>query len=244
MTPEMIPDIQQLYRVTEATWPPERLWQQEGITLRDGAGGGKRVSAATCDDVPSAQVLTRAEGAMRDLGQAPLFMIREGEAALDHMLESQGYRIIDPVTLYRLPVAALTDKPIPPVTAFSIWEPLAIMKELWAQDGIGPERLAVMGRAKQKTSLLARWNEQPAGAAFVGLHAGVAMVHAVIVTPQQRRQGVAQWMMRKAAFWTEAQGAQWLSVLCVTENIAANRLYQGLGFEAVGSYHYRIKEKT
>lgn len=238
----MTPDVHQLYRVTEGTWPPARVWGKDGITLRDGAGGGKRVSAATSEGVPARAALADAEAAMLAMGQTPLFMIRAGEADLDAMLAAEGYCVIDPVTLYRLPTAQLTDKPIPPVTAFAIWEPLAIMMELWAQDGIGPARVAVMERAQIKTGLLARWNEQPAGAAFVGVHDGVAMVHAVIVAAHQRRQGVAQWLMRKAAFWAQEQGAAWISVLCVKENLAANRLYQGLGFEAVGSYHYRIKE--
>lgn len=238
----MKPDATHLYAVTEGTWPPARVWVQDGITLRDGAGGGKRVSAATCAQVPQPEALARAEMSMREMGQTPLFMIREGDDALDAMLERQGYHVIDPVTSYICPTQTLTDRPIPPVTAFSIWEPLAIMVELWAIDGIGPARLAVMKRAKVKTGILARWNEQPAGAAFAAVHDGVAMVHAVIVPPHQRRQGVAQWIMRKAAFWAQEQGADWLSVLCVKDNKGANALYQGLGFEPVGSYHYRIKE--
>ena len=69
------------------------------------------------------------------------------------------------------------------------------------------------------------------------------MVHGVEVLDHQRRQGVAQWMMRKAAFWAAEQGATRLSVACVAANDAANALYEGLGFQRAGGYHYRIKEK-
>lgn len=238
------PDVHLLYGVTEATWPPARVWAADGITFRDGAGGGKRVSSATTGRPPTPDALAKAETTMRDLGQSPLFMIRAGDDALDAQLEANGYKIIDPVTLYVLPIAALTDVPIPRVTAFAIWEPLAIMTEIWAKGGIGPERLAVMDRAHTKTGILSRWNEQPAGVAFAALHDGVCMVHGVEVLPHQRRQGVAQWMMRMAAFWAADQGANWISVLCVTANQNANKLYQGLGFEAVGTYHYRIRETT
>ena len=237
----MTPSAQQLYAVTEETWPPARRFRHGPWVLRDGAGGGKRVSAATAEEPVTPEDIPTAEGAMVKMGQAPLFMIREGEAALDALLAEAGYEVIDPVTLYTLPIDRLTDLPIPRVTAFEIWEPLAIMREIWAVGGIGPARLDVMARAETKTAIFSRWDEKPAGVAFAGVHDGVCMVHAVEVPPHQRRKGVAGWIMRRAAFWGAAQGASHMSVLCVEENTAANALYQGLGFSKAGRYHYRIK---
>lgn len=233
-------DALQLYDVVESTWPPARIWSDGPWTLRDGAGGGKRVSAATGSGGVVDGDIAPAEAAMREIGQTPLFMIREGDDALDALLAARGYDLIDEVVLYKAPIGILTDLPIPPVTCFPIWEPLAIMSEIWAQGGIGPERLDVMERAKIKTGVLARWNEQPAGVAFAGVHDGVAMVHAVEVLPHQRKQGVAQWLMRAAAIWAENQGATQIAVLCVTANKPANALYTKLGFARAGTYHYRI----
>lgn len=230
----MMPDAQRLYGVVERTWPPAQLQTVGGWTIRNGAGGGKRVSAAT-----GAGDIAQAEDAMRAIGQTPLFMIRAGDEALDSELDKRGYDLIDEVVLYAAPVELLTNLEIPPVTCFNIWEPLAIMAEIWAQGGIGPERLAVMQRAHCKTAILSRWNEKPAGVAFAGVHDGVAMVHAVEVLPHQRKMGVAQWMMRAAAFWAERQGASHLAVLCVAQNKPANALYTKLGFTPVGTYHYR-----
>lgn len=237
----MTPSAQQLYEVCERTWPPARQFAQGCWTLRDGQGGGKRVSAATANGDVTGEDIAQAAAGMVAMGQAPLFMIREGEAVLDRMLADQGYHIVDPVTLYSLPIGQLTDVPIPRVTAFCIWEPLAIMREIWAQGGIGPARLAVMERAEIKTGIFSRWNEKPGGVAFAGIHGDVCMVHAVEVLSHQRRMGVAQWMMRAAAFWAQAQGAQHMSVLCVEQNKAANQLYLGLGFQPAGRYHYRHK---
>ncbi|MGJ8595136.1 GNAT family N-acetyltransferase [Sulfitobacter sp.] len=235
----MTPDAATLYDVCEATWPPARSWAEGAWTLRDGAGGGKRVSAATAlGDVTDSDI-PAAEAAMREIGQRPLFMIREGDGALDSMLAARGYELIDEVQLYVAPIDLLTDVPIPRVTCFTIWEPLAIMTEIWAAGGVGSARLDVMERAKNKTGILARWNEKPGGVAYVGLHDGVTMVHAVEVSPHQRNQGVAQWMMRAAAFWGAKQGATHIAVLCVTENKPANALYTKLGFTPVGTYHYR-----
>lgn len=235
----MMPDAQKLYAVTEATWPPLRRWQQGSWVLRDGAGGGKRVSAATADGPVTDTDIAQAEAAMQARSQRPLFMIREGDGVLDAALAARGYDMIDEVVLYAAPVGNLSDKAVPRVTCFCIWEPLAIMAEIWAKGGIGPARLAVMARARTKTGILSRWNEKPAGVAFVAVHDGVAMVHAVEVLAHQRKQGVAEWMMRAAAFWAAQHGAAHLAVLCVKDNKPANAFYTKLGFNRIGTYHYR-----
>lgn len=229
-----------LCAASEATWPPARRWDAAPWVIRDGAGGGKRASAATARGEVSDADIALAEAQMREASQTPLFMIREGEGALDALLAARGYAAIDEVVIYHAPITLLTDTPLPPVTCFTIWEPLAIMAEIWAQGGIGPARLAVMGRAGVKTGILARWREKPAGVAFAALDGDVAMVHAVEVLPHQRKQGVAEWMMRAAALWAAEQGAAHLSVLCVADNLPANALYTKLGFARAGTYHYRI----
>ncbi|WP_415922199.1 GNAT family N-acetyltransferase [Tateyamaria sp. SN6-1] len=233
-------DTARLLDAVEGTWPPARAMRTGPWTIRDGAGGGKRVCAATAEAPVTVPDIATAEDAMTAMDQPRLFMLRAGEAALDDILAARGYQVIDPVTLYDAPVSLLTDIPIPRVTAFAIWEPLAIMVEIWAAGGIGPERLNVMHRAAVKAGILARHADQPAGAGFVGLHDGVAMVHAVEVLPHQRRKGVAAWIMRRAAFWAAEQGADRLAVLCTDANVPANALYQRLGFKRACGYHYRI----
>ena len=235
----MTANAPQLFETCDHTWPAARRFTVGNWTLREGQGGGKRVSAATALGPVDSDDILQAETAMRAMGQQPLFMIRQGDDVLDALLETQGYAIIDPVILYTLPIAQLTDVPIPRVTAFTIWEPLAIMTEIWARGGIGAERLDVMARARVKTGVLARWNEKPACVAFAGVHENVCMVHAVEVLPHQRRQGVAEWLMRAAAYWGQTEGATHLAVLCVAQNIGANAFYRSLGFAATGRYHYR-----
>ncbi|MCK0151817.1 GNAT family N-acetyltransferase [Marivita sp. S6314] len=240
----MMPDVETLYAVTEATWPPADHTPAGPWILRTGAGGGKRVSAATAQGDWREDDLSAAETAMRMLGQTPLFMIREGEDALDTALAGRGYEIIDPVNLWACPVEALTTVPVPRVTAFAIWEPLAIMRDIWAAGGIGDARIAVMERADgPKTGLLGRINDKPAGAGFCAIHDGIAMVHALEIVPHHRRKGLGVWMMRQAAFWAKGQGANWMSVLCTRANDGANGLYASLGMTVVGQYHYRILPK-
>lgn len=229
-----------LFDVIDATWPAARMDQRGPWTLRAGQGGGSRVSAATAHAPVGPDDLAMAEDAMREIGQKPLFMIRPGDEALDVMLAERGYDIVDPVVIYTCPVGQLTDLAIPRVTVFTIWEPLAIMREIWAAGGIGPARLAVMDRAKgPKTGLLARHRDKPGGTAYTAIHQGTAMVHAVEIPPHQRKQGLGGWIMRAAAFWAAEQGADTISVMCTRANAGANALYASLGMTVVGQYHYR-----
>jgi len=229
-----------MYAAIDGTWPAAAHRTMGPWTLRDGQGGGKRVSAATAARSVTAAEIAGAEAAMRAMGQRPLVMVPASEDVLDAQLAERAYPIVDPTNCYAIDIARLTDIPIPRVTAFAIWEPLAIMEEIWAKGGIGPARLAVMERAAVKTGILARWNEKPAGVAFAAVHDGLAMVHAVEVLAHQRRQGVAQWIMRRAAIWAAEHGADTLAVLTTEANVGANALYRGLGFEKVCGYHYRI----
>ncbi|UWQ75274.1 GNAT family N-acetyltransferase [Leisingera sp. M658] len=232
------------YALTEATWPPASTRGLGPVTLRDGQGGGSRVSAATVHGTASDAEIAAAEDAMRAMGQDGLFMIRDGETELDAQLAARGYAVKDPVNLWTCPAAHLTDIPVPRVTAFCVWEPLAIQREIWEQGGIGPERLAVMQRVQgPKTGLLARHKDKPAGAGFVAIHNGVAIVHALEILPHQRRCGMGAWMMRQAAFWALENGAGELAVLCTKRNEGANGLYASLGMKCTGQYHYRILQK-
>jgi ribosomal protein S18 acetylase RimI-like enzyme len=231
----MTPDT--LAQVMEATWPPARAWACGPFTLRDGAGGGKRVSAASCDAAWSEADLRAAEAAMAQ----PLFLIRDGDAALDAALGARGYHVVDPVLAYAAPVAALAGD-VPWLTAFAHWPPLAIAGDLWAEGGIGAARVQVMDRVTgQKTAVLARLEDRPAGVAFVALAGEEAMLHALEVRPSHRRRGVAATVLRAAANWAQAQGAVRLSLVVTAQNLAARALYTRAGMQVVGQYHYRMK---
>ncbi len=241
----MTPDVHTLYAVTEATWPPARTWRDGPWMLRDGAGGGKRVSAATAEGPVTADDIAIAEAGMRAMGQPPLFMIREGDEALDAHLAERGYAIIDPVNLYVGPVAPLTQEPPARATAYAIWEPLEIQKDIWAEGGIGPARLAVMQRAEgPKTAILTRNGQHPAGVAYAALHGDIAMMHALEVRAEDRLTGQGRNATKQAALWAAQNGGTYLATLCTQENTGANALYTSLGMAPVGQYHYRIREEA
>jgi len=240
-----LPDLATLYDVVEHTWPAAKLCEVGPWTLREGAGGGKRVSAATARAPCAAEDVPLAAERMRQMGQPPLFMIRQGEDALDTMLTQLGYEVIDPVNIWACPVAALCTHRPPRTTSFNLWEPMAIQRDIWADGGIGPGRIAVMERAQgPKTALFGRHENRPAATGFVAIHAGIAMVHALEVRTPHRRAGMGRHLMIEAAFWAGDQGAAHLAVICTKANAAANALYTSLGMALVGEYHYRILKEA
>lgn len=216
-----------------ATWPPARSWDQDGWTLRDGAGGGKRVAAA------SASSGARAADLAGLMPEGPLAMLRPDQDPLDAELAALGYGMVDPTLVYAAPLADLAQKP-PHVSLFDIWPPLAIMREIWADGGVGPARLAVMDRAADpKTAFIARLSDRAVGCGFCAIHDGVAMLHAVETAPTFRRKGAARTMLYGAAYWAQAQGADWLALAVTEANADARALYEGAGMQQVTRYHYR-----
>lgn len=228
-----------LFEVIDATWPAVSTRMAGGFLVREGLGGGSRVSCASLETPLESAVLDAAIDAHRALGQQPKFIIRPGEEALDAALDARGFELFDPVVIYDAPLASLSAE-VPPVTAFAHWPPLAITREVWAEAEIGAGRQAVAGRAPApKSAILGRTNDRAAGAAFVGIHKDTAMLHALAVLPEFRRRGVARNIMAEAVRWASAEGASRLSLVVTRRNEAANALYLELGMEAACYYHYR-----
>ena len=237
------PDLSKLYDLIDQSWPAAE-WQSIGPwTIRRGDGGGSRVSSATATRSASSDHLAGAEDAMRYLGQTPQFMIRVGEDDLDQTLEMAGYAVKDPTVLMAVPVTAIATERPKTLSSFAVASPLACQRSVWAAGGIGSERLAVMDRfTLSKTTLLGRRSETPAGAAFVAADGPHAMLHALEVAAPHRRTGLGRDMTVSAAFWAQAQGAQWFTLLVTRANEGAIALYSSLGMSIVGQYHYRIKQ--
>ncbi|QUS36504.1 GNAT family N-acetyltransferase [Falsirhodobacter algicola] len=203
----------------EPTWPPARQWRQGPWVLRDGAGGGGRVSAATL------------EGPY-DGAPPPFVMVREGEEALDRALVAAGYGQEDEVTLYLAPVADLAA----PAAVRAEWPPGPDAVAMWAASGrITAPRLAVMARCGCPRTIIAC----EGGAVFAAVNGDLAVLHALEVAPQQRRRGLARRLVQGAAQWAADRGAARLGLVVSADNAPARALYAALGMAEVGRYHYR-----
>ncbi len=233
MTPETLAEVM------EATWPPAQRVRLGPWWLREGAGGGQRVSAASPAGAWDEADIPQAEAAMDAMGQPRLWVVY-GDARLDAALAARGYRRHDPVVAYAASVSLLAGE-LSSMATFPHWPPLAMACDIWAEGGIGPARVAVMARATgAKTAILGRSADTPSGAAFVAIHREVAMLHALEVRPALRRQGSAHNILVAAANWAQDQGAETLSLVVTEQNSPARALYEAQGMVAVGRYHYRV----
>lgn len=224
----------------EATWPPAAATRIGAWLLRDGKGGGKRVSAATLAGVFDPNTIANAEDAMHVAGMQPLFQLGPDDAALDAALAARGYKLIDPVVIYSCKLSEIAQTAPPPMATFPHWPPLGIAVDLWVEGGVGPARLDVMQRVLgPKTAILARSADRAAGVAFVAIHGTFAMLHALDVTPVLRRKGAARHILQAAADWARLQGATDLGLAVTAANVPARALYASFGMQAVGQYHYR-----
>jgi N-acetylglutamate synthase len=223
-----------LFAALDATWPAASARRVGPFMLRDGANGGKRVSAAvlegTFDD--AALDAIEAEGAL-------LIQVRDGQGNLDSALQARGYDVVDPTIHYVAPIGTLAEKPRP-VSLLSCWPPLEIQRQIWADGGIGRSRVAVMERAcDPKQAFISRFRNRAAGVGFVAIHDGIAMMHALQVEPDFRRAGVARYMVRGMAHWAQGQGADQFALAVTEANTAARALYAALGMTEAARYHYR-----
>lgn len=239
----MTPEVLALFQAVDATWAPFAIHKTALWTIRDGKGGGKRVSAASALGSVTASDVQSAETAMAGLGQTPLFMIRGDEPELDSLLDGLGYGIIDPVDILSAQTRDLAEYNQPKLEVIFTADPIAILAEIWAEGGIGRSRLDVMRRVKgKKTYLLGRHDNKPVASAFAAVHGEFVMVHAVEVRPTARRRGVARRLMNAAAWWGQELGAKYVVCLTTSENTPAQTLYRNMGMEVVAQYHYRIKK--
>lgn len=227
----------------EATWPPVETAAAGGFRVGRGAGAGGRCGSARLTGEWSPSDIALAEACHDRWRQPRLFRVMEDERALIASLQARGYRPETPTLVLEAKVGELAAVRPPPVTSFAIWPPLAIQRHIWDETGIDAARRSVMDRTPApKAALLGRIRDRAAAAGFVAA-AGigseqVAMLHALEVLPQFRRQGLAGWLVREAAIWAQGQGASRLALAVTEANAPARALYDSLGFVLAGRYLY------
>ena len=189
----MTPDLARLMDALEATWPPAETARIGGWRVRRGQGGGSRVSSVRPVAEPCCalgEAIARAEDMQRAWGQTPLFQMTEADAALDAELATRGYATKDPTVFMAASAADLAGRDPAPVRPVEAAAPLAAMEAIWATDGVGSERLAVMARASQpKTHFALRLDDRICGVAFVAVDREMAMLHALVTDPGALRRG-------------------------------------------------------
>ncbi|RCW84083.1 GNAT family N-acetyltransferase [Paracoccus lutimaris] len=240
----MTPGDPDLARAFETTWPAAEYADAGAFRVGRGHGAGGRVSSARAlrpdwdeADIPAVEAIHRR------WRQRAMFRLPDCDDALAKALIARGYQRQNPTAIMALDCAALRDRDVPGMTAFTIWPPLAIQGDIWAAGNIGAARQAVMPRvALPRTAILGRHEDRAAGAAFVAVDGPVAMIHAIEVAPGFRRKGLAGWLIRRAATWADAQGATRLGLAVSRANTSARALYDRMGFAETGGYAYWARD--
>ena len=242
MTAEFALSKQRIFDTIDATWAPARIVDHGPFRIRVGKGGGSRVSSASLHESNATEASVRAASdLMRENGQAPLFMIRPGEEALDQLLDGMGFQIGSPTVVFSGPTADMAEHAPKGIATIGSDFPMAIHRALWLDAEIGPERISVMNRVSNpKAYFLGRFNEQAAGTVFVATDGASAMLHALYISPFARNNGVGQNLTFACAKWALSCGADTLLLLTTTDNSKARSLYSKIGMREVSQYHYRI----
>lgn len=230
----------------ETTWPAPEQVRAGGFIVGRGFGAGGRVSSArkAAPDWTEAD-LDAAEALHAQWQQPALFRVSDGDLALRQALALRGYAPAIPTAIMACDIGPLAEGPIPPVTTFAVWQPLAIQRDIWAAGNISAPRQQIMDHVTlPKTSILGRVTDRAAGAAFVAAEGEVAMIHAIEVLPPFRRMGLAGWILRQAAQWGQSVGAKRLVLAVGRGNDNAVALYGKMGFRLLGGYDYWQKPQA
>ena len=227
----MTNDPDRYFKAIDQTWPASAYVRRDGWLLRDGRGGGKRVSAAS--RLERDATLDSALDWFDGRNETPLFMIGPKDADLDQSLGQQGYSIVDPTDLLSIDPNQIAEE-----TEVLFQNSVSVeARQIWEQGGIGQARIDVMERAKGPKFYM----ELPKKAVgFFAVSDAIAMVHALEVSKHARRQGCGAMLMKAAAFQAKELGAGELVVLTVKANQPAQSLYRNFGFRGVSQYHYRL----
>lgn len=226
-------------------WPPHAARVRDGWVLRFSGGGSQRANSVLTlawEGADTEAAIDDAERDYRARGQTPIFQIVDisQPSDLDARLAARGYASLDR-TLLMVKPAAPAAAPARAVSrhgeAPAAW--LDIYLSTLSTDRRAAAPAIVAALPEPKCFFVADLDGAPAG---VGL--GIAEppwcgVECMATAQAARQGGAARAVLADLERWAHEQGATrlWLQVL--ERNTPARALYEGLGFEAVGSYWYR-----
>ena len=231
-----LPDAPRVMAAVRATWPPARMVRAGRFDVPlDPEGSRRAISARAC--APGADGGDLA--AVRAARPGAIFSTVDGaEDPLCDLLAAEGYAPEGASALMAGPAAPLLGA-LPRVSGFAHWPPAAICAAMWGAHGNGPASLATADRAPgPKAAILLRSDDRAAGALFVAVTGGLAVLHMVLTLPAHRRRGVGLLGLRHAAAFAAAHGAGHLALPVERANAPAIALYERAGLASVGGYRY------
>ncbi len=231
-------------------WPALRSVACDGWVLRFSNGYTRRANSVHPLYLPSrdlAEKIAEAERLYQERGLPAIFKLtaESQPRALEAALVERGYEV-EAETSVR--VADLG--PMGSVAAVDIetsWGNASEWREAFhGMSRVAPEHQATHERILASNSPLAGFAAVRQDGRIVGCGLGVVQdgwlgVFDVIVDGAARRQGHGERLMRGLMAWGQRMGADKAYLQVMQSNVAAVRLYEGLGFREAYSYWYRVK---
>jgi ribosomal protein S18 acetylase RimI-like enzyme len=161
---------------------------------------------------------------------------------LDAMLAARGYvveapcltmaKVIGPVASMRDVPITITEEPTPGWRA--LYEP-TLSKEK------ARELPAILERVPTPRAFaVAEVGGAPAGIGLGAMVGSDVSIDCVLTATDYRRKGVAHELLAAIEMWSTRRGMHRMVLSVVAENRPAVSLYERLGFETIGGYHYRV----
>jgi ribosomal protein S18 acetylase RimI-like enzyme len=125
-------------------------------------------------------------------------------------------------------------------------QPTAAWLEGFAQaNAVQPDHRPVHRRMLQSIAWPAAFatlqvDGEPVGFGLAVLERGTVGLYDIVIAPQRRGLGLGRALVLGLLCWGRGQGAQWAQLQVREPNAAARGLYEGLGFQALYGYHYRL----
>lgn len=226
-------------------WPPHETLARDGWVLRFSGGGSQRANSVLTlawEGGDAEAAIDAAERDYRVRGQKPIFQIVDISlpADLDARLAARGYDSIDR-TLLMTKAVAPAGEPALAVSRHREAPPawLGIYLATLTPDRRAAAPAIIAALPELKCFFVAAKDGAPAGVGLGMAEPPWCGVECMATAEAARRGGAARAVLADLERWAGEMGATrlWLQVL--ERNAPARALYEGLGFEAVGSYWYR-----
>ena len=234
-------------RLALRAWPSVETVEYDGWVLRASDGYTKRANSVNPhfgSSLPLEEKLSHCEDFYAERQLPPIFRLTPFSVPgqLDERLEARGYQTLDPTVVMTGPVQLqkrleTIDVQSPKAdewhTAFETLRNLPAEKRT-------PHRWIVDHAEGERCFALVESEDRPIACGLGILVEETLGLFDLLTAPEHRRAGHATTLLGHIFRWASKRGATGAFLQVQSENPAARRLYERLGFEVAYPYWYRI----
>jgi ribosomal protein S18 acetylase RimI-like enzyme len=240
-------EVAALEDLCERAWPPLERLELHGAVLRFAAGFTRRANSARVDgggdDLDD--LITLAEHEYRSRGLRPGFRLTPlTPAGFEPLLRERGYVVDTEAIVMVADALPQTGAPRPgdgialdPLLAEEWLRVFQAVERRWPPEQDPGARWVLGSGASPRRFALARVDGSPAATGYGRLEDDWLYIACVATFPERRRLGLARAISERLFDWGASSGARRAVLQAETKNVAAQALYERLGFRA--RYVYR-----